>query len=512
MTIAAAPITPPSRVTSPSRRVVPLIAAIAVMMRLPGLGHAPWPDEAGFLVVGQQWHSGGSSLYGSYWVDRPPLLVTIFRFAAHVGGIVPLRLIGCVAVAGIVIGVGHVAQQMAVERAAMWAAICAAALCASPMLGTAEVNGELLSAPFVVAGIAASVRAIGEPRARRVWGFAMLAGAATIAALLTKQNMADVGVFAAVAGLFALREGQITRGRLAALVGGLVSGSLVVVVVMSGWTLAHGTSLSGVYYAVYPFRMAAGHVLATSTRSQASSRLVSLLGGWVASGLAVISLLVVAAIVTRRLHGHVPWALVATVAFASVSVLAGGNYWQHYLVELVVPVSILAGVLVARVQPGIRPTVTTAAVISAIGWGLTLPHAVASNQGAMVGSAIRAVSSPTDTIVTAYGNAEVTQASGLQSPYPYLWSLPAKTLDPDQRVMDAVLSGPSAPTWFVVWHQISTWGLQTDRTTQILSSKYHAVARLQGHTVYLHDGVDRAPPTVPTHALTTSAPSKEHLP
>jgi hypothetical protein len=481
-------------------------------MRLPGLGHAPRPDEAGFLAVAQQWHAGGSSLYGSYWVDRPPLLITIFGVAARLGGIVPLRLVGCVAVACIVIGVGHVARLMAGERAAVWAALTAAALCVSPMLGTAEVNGELLSAPFVVGGIAAFLHAIDEQHARRASRLAMLAGGAMVAALLVKQNIADVGVFVAVAGPLALREGRVTWARFASLVGGLVAGAAALVVVMSAWTLAHGTSLTAVYFAMYPFRVAADHVLAASTGSRATSRLGPLLGDWVVSGIAVVCLLTVAALAARRLRGHAAWGLVSTVAFGSASVLAGGNYWHHYLIELVVPVSILAGVLVARLQPGIRAVVVAAVAISAVGWAGTLPHAVASNQGSTVGSAIRAVSSPTDTIVTAYGNAEVTQTSGLRSPYPYLWSLPAKTLDPDQEVMDDVLSGASAPTWFVVWHRVGSRGLRTGRTARLLAREYHPVARLDGHTVYLRDGVDRAPPSVAAIPSITSAPLKEHLP
>ena len=44
--------------------------------------------------MGAQWNGAGSSLYGNYFVDRPPLLVSIFRCAASLGGITALRLIG----------------------------------------------------------------------------------------------------------------------------------------------------------------------------------------------------------------------------------------------------------------------------------------------------------------------------------------------------------------------------------------------------------------------------------
>src|SRR4051794_14843007 len=83
---------------------IPGIVTLAVLARLPFLSRSLTKDEAGFLLVGSQWHTGGTSLYGDYWVDRPPLLVSIFRIAAACGGAVPLRLIGCLATALVVVG------------------------------------------------------------------------------------------------------------------------------------------------------------------------------------------------------------------------------------------------------------------------------------------------------------------------------------------------------------------------------------------------------------------------
>src|SRR4051794_3376447 len=136
-----------------SRLVAPGAAAVAVVARLPFLHRPLRPDEAGFLLVGQQWQPGGTSLYGSYWGDRPPLLVTIFHFASDLPGPVPLRLMGCLATVLVVVGCAHVARTVAGHRAAAWSAALAAGLCVSPLMGGLEVNGELLAAPFVVAGI-----------------------------------------------------------------------------------------------------------------------------------------------------------------------------------------------------------------------------------------------------------------------------------------------------------------------------------------------------------------------
>src|SRR4029077_12089128 len=103
-----------------TRLVVPAAAVVAVAARLPFLHRPLRPDEAGFLLVGQQWQPGGTSLYGSYWVGRPPLLVTFFRVAADIGGAVPLRLMGCVATVIVVLGCAHVARTVAGHRAAAW--------------------------------------------------------------------------------------------------------------------------------------------------------------------------------------------------------------------------------------------------------------------------------------------------------------------------------------------------------------------------------------------------------
>ncbi|MCW2799438.1 MAG: hypothetical protein JWQ70_910, partial [Aeromicrobium sp.] len=126
--------------------------AVAVACRIPFIGHAPGPDEAGFLIVGQHWNGAGTSLYGNYWVDRPPLLITIFRIAASAGGLTALRLIGCLAVAALVLGCARVAGLIGGVQAARWAAVAAAVLSTS-VVGY-EVNGEVLAAPFVVAGVA----------------------------------------------------------------------------------------------------------------------------------------------------------------------------------------------------------------------------------------------------------------------------------------------------------------------------------------------------------------------
>jgi hypothetical protein len=120
-----------------------------------------------------------------------------------------------------------------------------------------------------------------------------------------------------------------------------------------------------------------------------------------------------------------------------------------------------------------------------------------------VGAAIARVARPGDTLTTLYGEPQVNLAAGLPSPYQQLWSLPTKTLDPQLTGLDTVLSGPTAPTWLVVSRSVSSWGLGTVHTQALISTDYRPVAQVDGQTIYLHDGADRATPA-PTTPDTTN--------
>lgn len=483
-------------------------ATVAVAARLPFLSRAPSPDEAGFLLVGGQWDGAGSSLYRSYWVDRPPLLITIFRLAAAHGGLTALRLIGCVAVAVVVIGSARIAAMIGGRGAAAWSAVTAAGLCLSPLLGGYEVNGELLAAPCTLGGIAYVVLAVrSTDRRAAVWA-AGVAGAFAMASLLIKQNLADVAVFGAVA--FGLSWWRRDRDRFWTLIGGAVAGAAATAVVMAIWTIEHGTSLAGVFDAMYPFRIHADQVQATGGSQHSIARLTSLAVAALVSGLGLLLVVVARDQVIRRQRDPLWSSLVAMTGFAVTSVLLGGNYWHHYLVELVVPLSVATGVLASRRPFAARPVIVYVAVAGCFCWALNLTTHQGTT-GQTVGRAVAASAEPGDTIVTAWGHADVTYTSGLRSPYAQLWSLPVKTLDPLLTSLDAVLTGPTPPTWFVTWNHLRSWGLDTARTSSILTQDYRPVGTVCGRTIYLRAGVDRPAPSA-VGGCHDSTPLKELRP
>lgn len=475
-------------------------AALVVLLRLPTVWAPPGPDEAGYLTVASQWHAGGSSLYGNYWVDRPPLLLTIFQVASWVGGGLPaLRVIGCAAavvtVVAVAVTVRQVAGRTAGARAAAVSAVLAAVLLVSPQLGAGRVNGELLAAPFTAVGLALVVTSLRFAGGRRAPWAAAGVGAAAAAAILVKQNMVEVLVFAVVSWALAWRVRTVSGRRLAQLVGAATAGAGLVVASLTLWTVAHGTSPGGVFFAMYPFRVLAGRVLAAGGEAAAGHRLASIALGWAESAVPLLVVAFAWAVVRRTLRGPVVWALAATLAYSVASILMSGSYWSHYLVELVVPVAVATGLLAAAWPVTSILLVVPVAVLGLLGWATAFPGTTAS-EGTRVGAAVARSAHPGDTIVTAFGNAQVVLASHLSSPYPYLWSLPARTLDPRLRTLGALLAGPHAPTWLVVESPQTRARLHAlDGAT--LRHDYRTAARSCGRTVYLHDGAARARPLLP---------------
>src|SRR6476646_1707873 len=88
--------------------IVALAVVLVTVLRLPFLHRFPYPDEAGMLIVAANWHEGGTNLYGTLFVDRPPLLLLFYKTADILGGVDAARLMGLVAAAVAVVVAGWI--------------------------------------------------------------------------------------------------------------------------------------------------------------------------------------------------------------------------------------------------------------------------------------------------------------------------------------------------------------------------------------------------------------------
>ena len=238
---------------------------VAFVAHLPALTRPVRADEAGFLLVARAWEPAPDSLYGGYWVDRPPPLIWLFEAVDAIGGVTALRLLGAVA-AGLTVLLAAqvaklVAQPMTEPRAVAWTAALTAALLANPMIDVVAVKGELLALPVLLGSIALALLAV-----RRSSGWlALAAGVAAGLALGLKQNLGGGLVFALVLLVVAGGLGRLPRPTAVRLAAAGVLGTALPVLATVGWARAEGVRLSTLWYAVYGFRSDAARVIADGT-------------------------------------------------------------------------------------------------------------------------------------------------------------------------------------------------------------------------------------------------------
>jgi hypothetical protein len=466
--------------------------AVTVAVRLPLLGLPAWADEAGFLMVGGGWHLGDSPgdqyLYDTYWVDRPPLLITVYGLAERLGGLVALRILGAIAAAVTVVCVAWIANSVAGPRAARWAAVTGAALLSTPFHWSFMVDGELVAAPFVALGIGCVISGF-KTDGRRGLLLCCAGGAAAAAAMLTKQNFADVVVFMVALVFMGTLLRSLELWKTVRLSGAFLAGAVGFGAVVAAWTVAHGTSLGSVYYAMYAFRLDAAD--AKGTEAISWSRLTSMGTAAVLSGLALLAIWVAISGVRRRNRDAYVLALLTVVAFDIFSVAAGTNYWLHYLIQPAVPVAALTGIVVAR--GSLARFLSVLAVATALVAWAVLVMSPPQTAEELVGEAVGAASYADDSIVTLPGRSNVSYAAGLPSPYPYLWALPKRTLDPGGAELKNLLAGPRAPTWLVTHRPVNPQPRPGSVAARI-ADRYRAVARICGRVVYVDKDVERDQP------------------
>ena len=491
--------TPWSWITASDRRFVLLVLAVVVIARATYFRGPLDADEAGYLMVADRWHAGGPNLYGHYFVDRPPLLIGLYRIAAMTGIEHLPRLFATLAACLLVASAAWATHQLVGSRGAKWASVTAAAFVVTPLVRAQEANGEILAAPLVMLAVALTIAAV----RRRSFLLAAAAGVSAGAAVMIKQNFGDAVVFALVLLVASVWQRRMAwRDGLRVAAGGVAGGVLVLVaaVVFVVWSRV---GLGTAYQDVFGFRSTALDVITDSDLHAPMMRALLMTWYAVLSGMIPVAVLLALDAARCRFRGPpVAWALGATFAYGSLSVAIGGSYWPHYLLQLV-PMLALGVGLWAADSGRLRKVALFAVASSLVATAYTVGTGSAFERTAYaVGSWVGRSAARGDTATVLYGNADVQQASGLQSPYEQLWSLPTRTFDPHLHRLRRLLAGPHAPTWVVAWGNLDMWHIDPrDKTRLDLATHYRRVAELCGHAVYLRDGVRRtfAPPPPRCH-------------
>ncbi len=481
-------------------RALAIALAASALLRLPFLTVPLSSDEGGFLMVADQWHAGGSSLYGDQWVDRPPLLLLIFKLADVLGGsavVVRLLAVGFTAMgiaaawwAGLVING---------QKGAVAAALVASLVGANISIDGMTLTGETIAGSFVLLSCALLLHATYDAKTPQAGIlFALLAGVAASLAFLVKQSFVEAGVFGLV--LLGLKVHKTWRLLIAGAVG--VSIPLLVTAV---WARSdEGPGLVRLWNAVFRFRQRAYTIIEDAGSTAPVERLHTLLSLFVVTGLVFLVAQVVVASLRVSERSNLRVALLVMLLYSVIAVLAGASWWKHYLLQLV-PVVALGTALATK--PAARRLVThsaatyavaTSVVSGVIGIVLLYTGDIGPDSEEVVADYIKEASHPTDSVIVAYGTPSIIQRSGLTTPYRYSWSLPVRVRDPNLKHLVGTLNGPEAPTWLVEMGYFNWWGIDTPAFQQVRETRYHWVADICGHNVYLRNDAPRDLPQTPT--------------
>jgi hypothetical protein len=485
----------PGRPVSTTVFVV-VVSAAMLLLRLVLMFEPLHSDEAGYLLVARGWHLGGPNLYGLYWVDRPPGLIALFKLASLSGWGPMVRVIAMPFTVVFVVSAAWAGNLVAGARAAHWSALLGAALMCTALLETQEADGELFAAPLVMLAVAmtlSAVRRSGWPSYRMAFGAGCMAGLA----VTVKQNFGDAIIFAIVLVVVSLAQGRMrSKDALGVMVSGTVGGVLVLLACL-GYAELSGLGVGEMWYDLFGFRTAAFDVLVAQPKGPLA-RLLVLLWLSVLSGIFPVAVLLLRQSWRAAFTGSpLSWAVAVTMLLETVGIIAGGSYWPHYLLQMA-PMLVLAVARWIRDVPLFRGIVVFVVAASLFTTGWTALHPP-TREGERLGAWIHRASRPHDTLTVLYGHEEVQYASALPSPYPYLWTLPMRTLDPHLALLRSLLSGPVAPTWVVVWSKVDLWALDRDDATRLeLVTHYHLVDReCGGRQVWLLNGASRSVPGHP---------------
>jgi hypothetical protein len=476
------------------------VAALTVLIRLAGVWPPLRPDEAGFLLVARAWDPAPDSMFGAYWVDRPPLMIAVVAAVDALGGPRLLRVVGAVGCGVMVVLAARLGRVVGGSRAAGWTAVTVGALAAQPTIDLVGVKAEQLGMLVILGSFVAMLAAL----RCRSWPLALLAGLLAGAAPGLKQNLVSGLVFGAVVLVGMRLSGRAGTGVTIRLCAAWMAGAAVPVLAQLIWLLAAGVDLSSAWYAIYGFRSDAVPVLAAAESDANVERAKRLVEAAILIGIVVVLLLFLVAIRAAWTADAVLAGATAAVVATEVAMVAlGGSYWTVYLFTLVpgtaLCVSQLAG-MSGRWVVATRVIVVAVVVSFAYHLGTWSAGAVSGEHEFTeyrTGEAIGEAAEPGDTLTVFGGRADLQYASGLPSPYPYLWSLPMRTLDPEYADLVALLDGPRAPVWLVIWVSLTSWDAPGALALQrAIDDNYvrHGTG-CDDNAVYVLKGVERPPIT-----------------
>ena len=500
--LATADLTPAKpAVGTAGRFLVPLCALVAVV-RLSYVLRPLRNDEGGYLLSARQWRTGGEFMYGDFFVDRPPLLMLLFRIAALTEWDQAVRALVIPFVLAAVVAGWWAGFLLAGPTGGRWAAVTAAAFLCSPGVGSEQADGELFGATFVLIAIALALSAWHADTRRSQVSWAAAAGAAAACAPLVKQSLAE-GLLV-LGGLVVLGWWGGARSHARRVAGAGLLGALVPCGAVVLWLVAAGIAPADAWHDLVGSRGVAFDLLWATGPDDNVYRIGQLLVLGTLTGLLPVVLVWFAG--RRSAEHRSPGGALITLllVFGLVGVASGGAYWPPYLLQLV-PAAVLAvGALAPSASvPGawmrrVGRVVAAVALLGAVGSNVVYAVVPSTWSSQRTGEWLAESKAAGDTGLVVYGLPAILETADMTSPYPHLWSAALRTVDPEQTRLRATLEGRAAPEWIVQINGFDAWGIDDgNRLRDLVGQRYRVVTEICGYPVWLRQDLTRdlaAPP------------------
>ena len=489
-----------------ARRLLVPLCLLVVLIRATYVLRPLRNDEGGYLLAARQWHTGGEFMYGDYFVDRPPLLMLIFKAASLTDWDQAIRVLAIPFVVSFVLAGWRAGTLLAGPAGGRWAAVVAAGIMCSPAMAAEQADGELFGAALVMVALALALSAWHADSDRSRVGWAVAAGAVAAAAPLVKQSLLE-GLLL-LAGLVLVgwrRGGHADRRRALRVGGGGLLGALMPCALFVLWLAAARIAPGDAWHELVGSRGVAFDVIWSTSADDSLRRAGQLLVLGTVSGLlpVVVTWLVTAHRGPRRAPAE-RTLITLLLVFGIVGLASGGAYWPPYLLQLAPAAVLAAGAMAPTVSaPGdwmrrCSRVIVAVALLGTLVSGVVYAINPSAWSSQRIGEWLADSKAAGDTGFVAYGLPSVLETADMPSPYPHLWSAAMRTLDPDQTRLRATLAGPTAPTWIVQVNGLNAWGIDDgSRLRDLIDQRYRVVAEICGERVWLRQDVTRqlaAPP------------------
>lgn len=464
-----------------------LCSLLAVTLRLPFIKVPLGIDEGGDSFVARAWSTSEGSMYGGSWLDRPPLLVLIYKIGV-LGGDIGIRLLGMVAAILLVIGTMAIAHCISGPRAARITGVITAVMTSSVILGAVFTDNELLASVPVTYSVFALVRARDSARVGQ-WLF--LSGFLASCALLIKQSFAEV----LVAGAVFLVVSWVTRERSrfqATWIAWWLGGVVAPVVVTFAWFEAYSVGSRSFVYAVAGFRLDSLTHINESAQGAGYMLLRLGLPIAIASGCLLLVPWSVSWLMRRRTDPQLVLPLAVWLFVGFVGIAGGGNYYPHYFIQPVAALAVLSGCALAATGRRRLAVGTTAIVfvlaIGNVAVGTTLRNVDPPQQRTLaVATYLRDNAQTDDTLYVLYARANLLYYADMHTPYPYSWSQMVRTVPNAERRLRRMLASPTdRPTWIVKWQAATLFGMdKSGETRRLIAANYVKADTICGKDVLI---------------------------